>query len=66
MTISESRIKKWGNSLGVVIPKNTVEEMALKEGEKVSIDIVKKQKISAWGLCKGAKPFQREEGILDR
>ncbi|MFH1849228.1 MAG: AbrB/MazE/SpoVT family DNA-binding domain-containing protein [archaeon] len=66
MAISESRIKKWGNSLGIVIPKNTVKEMALKEGEKVSIDIVKKQKINAWGLCKGAKPFHREEDILDR
>lgn len=33
--------KKWGNSLGVVIPKTVVEESHLKEHEKVTVLLLK-------------------------
>ncbi|MFH1182221.1 MAG: AbrB/MazE/SpoVT family DNA-binding domain-containing protein [Candidatus Woesearchaeota archaeon] len=34
-------IKKWGNSMGVVIPRELVEQESLKENEKVLIEMVK-------------------------
>lgn len=37
----EVMVKKWGNSVGVVLPKELVEKEGLKENEKVLIEIVK-------------------------
>ncbi len=34
-------VKKWGNSMGVVLPKEMVEKERLKENEKVLIEMVK-------------------------
>lgn len=38
----ESRIRKWGNSFGVVIPNEVMKKEKLKEGQKVGILILKK------------------------
>ncbi|MBI2448755.1 AbrB/MazE/SpoVT family DNA-binding domain-containing protein [Candidatus Pacearchaeota archaeon] len=38
-------MKKWGNSIGIVIPNRAIIEKNLKEGEEVIIDIKKKDKI---------------------
>ncbi len=54
-------LKKWGNSLGVVIPKEKVTELGLSEEDIIDIDILKKEKVSGFGLAKGKKPFVREE-----
>ena len=53
-------VKKWGNSFGVVIDSKTTKKLKLKEGQKISIDIVPKKRISGFGITKGAKPFKRE------
>jgi len=37
--LTKSRLKRWGNSFGVVIPKSLVEEEGLKEGEEVEISV---------------------------
>jgi len=37
----EVTVKKWGNSLGVVFPKNLVEKKQLKENSKVIIEVIK-------------------------
>jgi len=34
----EGKIRKVGNSLGVILPKQLIEELHLKTGDKVSID----------------------------
>lgn len=39
---TEVKIKKWGNSLGIILPKELVEERKLKKGEKVNLEIIKK------------------------
>lgn len=54
-------LKKWGNSLGIVIPKEKVAELELSEKDIIDIDILKKEKVSGFGLAKGKKPFEREE-----
>ena len=45
MTI-EVTVRKWGNSLGVILPKEIVEKEGLKENKKILLDIAKKADIS--------------------
>lgn len=40
-----ARAKKWGSSLGVVIPSEIVKEEKLHEGDKVIIEIRKKKTV---------------------
>jgi len=37
----KSKLKRWGNSFGVVVPKEIVEKEGLKEGEEVEISVRK-------------------------
>ena len=34
-------VKKWGNSVGVILPKELVERESIKENEKVLLEVVK-------------------------
>lgn len=38
---TKSKLKKWGNSYGVVVPKEIVEKEGLVEGEIVEISVRK-------------------------
>ena len=38
---AKSKLKRWGNSFGVVVPKKIVEKEGLKEGEEVEISVRK-------------------------
>ena len=40
--VEELIVKKWGNSLAIVIPKDVVKEKQIKENQKVVIDFIKK------------------------
>ena len=44
MAIVQTELKKWGNSMAVVIPKETIEKEHLKESEKITLIIVKESK----------------------
>jgi len=35
------KVKKWRNSMGIIIPKDEVNKMNLKEGQKIVITIEK-------------------------
>lgn len=37
-----AKTRKWGNSLGIVIPKEEAESLNLKEDQEVVVDIIKK------------------------
>jgi antitoxin component of MazEF toxin-antitoxin module len=39
----ETITKRWGNSIGVVIPNETVDKLSLKPNESVVIEITKKE-----------------------
>ncbi len=41
----ETITKRWGNSIGVVIPNETVDKLSLKPNESVVIEIIKKENI---------------------
>ena len=41
MTFIKSKVRKWGNSFGAIIPKDLADQENLKEGEEVEISIRK-------------------------
>ncbi len=43
MIETESDLRNWGRSIGVVIPKKLIEKENLKPGDTVQLRIVKKQ-----------------------
>ncbi len=53
----EVKIKKWGNSMGVIIPSEAVERLNLKPDEKIVIEINRKENILAemFGTMKSKK-----------
>ena len=52
MTI-EVTVKRWGNSMGIVLPKEVVEKEKLKENKKITISIIKEADLSdIFGLIK--------------
>jgi len=53
-------LKKWGNSLGIIIPKDKVKELGLSEHDIIDLDIVKKEKVSGFGIAEGRVPYKRE------
>lgn len=51
MTEVEVIAKKWGSSIGVVIPKDIVEKEHIAKQEKITIEIKKKHTAQEiWGL----------------
>lgn len=43
---TEVVIKKWGNSVGVILPKDLVQRESLEENDKVLIDVVKEANLN--------------------
>ena len=59
--IIETKLKKWGNSIGIVVPSEVLRDKNLKEGEKVIVDINKKDKMKEiFGSLKNLKINSQE------
>ena len=43
--LMESKLKKWGNSKGIVVPTDILIGENLKEGDEIIVEIKKKNKI---------------------
>ncbi len=52
---TKTKIKCWGNSLGVILPKTLVDEEGLKEGEEVEVTV---RKVSDVRSLRGKFPFK--------
>ena len=52
---TKTKVKCWGNSLGIVLPKALVEEEGLKEGEEVEVTV---RKTSDVRTLRGKFPFK--------
>ena len=39
----KTKVKQWGNSVGIIIPKEAVESMNIKLGESIIVDIKRKE-----------------------
>ncbi len=37
------RTKRWGNSIGVILPRDILTEMGIGEGEEINIEVRKKE-----------------------
>ena len=61
MAMAETKVKKWGNSLGLVIPKEITKLEDLNEGDIVKVDIMKERRVDAFGILKGKPSFKEEE-----
>lgn len=60
MTI-EVKTKQWGNSIGVIIPKEVVNTLKIKPEETILIEVEKKENPlkELWGFGKGKKLTQK-------
>lgn len=54
--------KKWGNSLGVILPSMTVEREGLKEGKKITLTISSKSSMTVGEIME----FARRLGISNK
>ena len=61
MPMTETKIKKWGNSLALIIPSEITKQEELSEGDVVKIDISKEKRVDGFGILKGAPKFSRED-----
>ena len=52
---TKAKIKCWGNSLGIVLPKALVDEEGIKEGEEVEVTV---RKVSDVRSLRGKYPFK--------
>ncbi len=59
----EVTLRKWGNSIGGVFPKNFVEEQGLRPDEKVLVEVVRKADLSA--IFGSLKPKRSAQEIKD-
>jgi antitoxin component of MazEF toxin-antitoxin module len=59
---AKTKIKHWGNSLGIVLPKALVEEEGLKEGEEVEVTVRKVTDVSS---LRGKYPFKNLQNEKD-
>lgn len=56
MEAIKTETRKWGNSLGIIIPKDIVEREHLKERDKIKFIIIKDSKKvlkETFGIAKG-------------
>ncbi len=44
--VTELTIKKWGNSMGVILPKSLIEKENLNENDAITMEIMKKADLS--------------------
>ena len=57
----EVELKEWGNSVGVILPREKLKELGLRKGDVIEVDIVLKRRVDGFGLCKGAERFEEEK-----
>lgn len=60
----KTKVRRVGTSLGVLIPKETVDISGISEGEEIEVGIVKRKGVSDimsfFGTAKKSKTFERE------
>ena len=64
----EAKVRKWGRSFGVVIPKEKIKQEGIKENETVKLFISKKTNVlkETFGTFKFKKSTQEMLDEIDR
>ncbi len=62
-----AKVKKWGNSLGIVIPKETVNEENIEEGDELEVIMIKKTDVikETFGMLKGKLKRNTDEVLAE-
>lgn len=56
MVLVKARIREWGNSLGIIIPREKVVEAGLAKGQEITVDVKATNPVkAAFGSLKGWK-----------
>jgi antitoxin MazE len=58
------QISKWGNSLAVRLPKEMVDRLGLKEGEKVEVTVERLEDIERQKRLKVLKRLRKYRGMM--
>ncbi len=56
MTSIQTKVKKWGNSLGIILPSYAIEANKIKENDQISIIVIpdsRKVLKGTFGMLKG-------------
>jgi hypothetical protein len=61
MTMAEARVKRWGNSFGIVIPREIVKMENIAAGDVIKIEISKSRPLDGFGMFSGIAPFDGED-----
>jgi antitoxin component of MazEF toxin-antitoxin module len=67
-TVFEGKVRRLGNSMAVIIPKEILEETGVREGDvvKLSVPIPQRRRDEVLkkmaGIDAGSRPFAREKG----
>ena len=55
------RLKRWGNSMAIIVPNKLIEERRLKENDEIVVEVVRKADISnTFGTIKKRKMSGQE------
>ena len=44
MTVIKAKVKRWGNSFGIIIPSETIVDKGIKENQNIDVIIVEDSK----------------------
>ncbi|MBS3131797.1 AbrB/MazE/SpoVT family DNA-binding domain-containing protein [Candidatus Woesearchaeota archaeon] len=61
MVMAEARVKQWGNSIGIIIPRDVAKIEDVHAGDLIKVDISKEKRVDAFGIIKGAPKFVEED-----
>ncbi len=63
----EVKLKRWGNSMAVIVPSSLIEQKNMKENDTLLIEVVKKADLSdIYGMIKKRKMSGQEFKDLAR
>lgn len=66
MEKTNTKIKKWGNSLGVILPNELVKSQNLKEGLDIEIHITTPQKTKVKDIFGALKDWKKDTDEIMR
>lgn len=62
---AEVEVRKWGNSMGVILPRELIKAKELKQHDKVLIDVTRKADLTKFfGSFKTRKSGQRFKDMV--
>ena len=57
----QAKLKRWGNSMAIIVPNKIIEEKKLKENDEIVVEVVRKADFSnTFGIIKKRKMSGQE------